>query len=236
MSVKTCSVAGTVGDGGIVLNSSGAAVVASGSLPPLGDEVDGTYISTNTSAPLDYMVRINALTSWSSGDPVSLHLRWSMDCDDHAAVDGETYMFIQYSNPTDVTGDFYIGKFGTSWISAAGLPGTYDGTVFDTVLPFIPRPSGTGGGYGVSGTTLDECLALLTSGDCWLDVNQITVFDAGLIEARVIEAFLTVGVATVVPARLLYPRTDDLGLSVGRVYPPPNTQQSGVRTGSSSPL
>lgn len=39
-----------------------------------------------------------------------------------------------------------------------------------------------------------------------------------------------------VPARRLYPRTDDLGFGIGRFYPPPDTQQHGRRFGSSSPL
>lgn len=39
-----------------------------------------------------------------------------------------------------------------------------------------------------------------------------------------------------IPPRLVYPRTDSLGLGIGRVYPPPNTQQHGRQTGSSSPL
>ncbi len=38
-----------------------------------------------------------------------------------------------------------------------------------------------------------------------------------------------------VPARRLWPRTDDLGLGTGRVYPPPNTPQSGGRIGSAAP-
>lgn len=39
-----------------------------------------------------------------------------------------------------------------------------------------------------------------------------------------------------VPARRIYPRTDSVGPGLGRNYPPPNTPQSGVRFGSSSPL
>lgn len=38
------------------------------------------------------------------------------------------------------------------------------------------------------------------------------------------------------PARRLYPRTDSVGPGLGRIYPPPNTQQSGGRFGSAAPL
>lgn len=240
MSVKTCPVAGTVDDGGIQLNGSdflgGVTIVAPTNVAPLGDDDDTTYIANTSAGPLDYMVRINALTSWDSGDPINLHLRWSMDCDDHAAVDGETYLFLQNSHPTDRSGDWYIGQFSTHWNSRYPLSSPFDGTIHDTVLSFIPRPSGTGGGYGVAGTTLDDCLAFLTGGDCWLDVNQLAVFDAGLTEARVIEAYLTVGnPIRATPARRLWPRQDGEGVGIGRIWPPPNTPQAGRGIGPGSP-
>lgn len=177
---QTLPVNGTDGDSGIELNSSGASVVASGALPPLADSDDATYIEHFTSAPLEYMVRIETLAGYSPGDPIALHLRLASVASDGTTFG--TFLFLQDGHPTDTSGTYNVGQFSASWNTESDFAGA-DNTIHDVVLPFSPA----------SGKTLDDCLAVLAGGDAWLDVNTVYVTDGGFDSVRIYDAYLTVG-------------------------------------------
>lgn len=236
MTRKTLWVAGDVDNGGIELNGSdilgGVTIVSPTNVPPL-DTDDATYIQNTATGPLDYMVRIDTLSSWSATDPIELHLRWSMETEFHDGEVGEAFLFLQYTHPTDASGDYYVGQFSHTWNVPVPLLGTYDGTIHDTVIPMVTRPPGSGTGYGVSGTTLVDVLTMLASADAWFTVNVLHVADAGFVNGRIYEAYLLVGTqAFRVPARRLYPGTD----GDTRVYPVRPSPQSSTRFGPAAPL
>lgn len=190
----------------------------------LGDGDDATYVDGNPDA-LDYDVEFDALPSYGPTDPIVLHFRISFQTDVPGTL-ADMFLFLQDNHPTDITGDWYVGQFTSSWNSPFQAVGPFDGSIHEYAVPLVPRPSGTGSGYGVAGTTLADCLAVLASGTAYVAVNSLDVEGATLLDVRVHEMWLEVGTANRnAPPLRHFPRSDGLGSGPKRIYPPPDTRR-----------
>lgn len=116
----------------------------------------------------------------------------------------------------------------TDYLAGISIEGSGLGLTED--LPFLFDSTSVNVGH-----TWPEVQAAYETSTLWISVlpgypdaygfnNGLTVYELDLVGAAI------------TPARLVYPRTDSIGPANGRLYPPPNTQQTGSRFGSSSPL
>lgn len=143
--------------------------------------------------------------------------------------------------PTEITTRIFRVQFSgalSSTISANGTA-TKDVRVTDSPLLFgNPPPFAlTSDRWAdIQNGDLELRIGFNTAGSM-LNPITITPYPPGTeIRANIYQVILTVlWDSTGIPARRLWPRTDDLGIGIGRIYPPPNTPQSGARFGSSSP-
>lgn len=211
MSVKTLHANGTIT---VTPFAPAGSVTVVGSAPVLADNHDSTYVHGDP-APGQYNVGLQTLTSYDTGDPIALHIRLSIESDDHTGEETRIYIFLQDGHPDDDSGDFYVAQFTDgAWNHAVALTPPFDGTIHDLVLPLRVRP----------GHFIDDCVAVLESGTAQMAVNTLTVLDApwDLLNARVYEAWVEVGVAPpvlIADPKRLYPRADGRGVGTGRQWP-----------------
>lgn len=166
---------------------SGVTVVGAGNT--LADSDDATYVEGDPDG-LNYDVEMDALTSYDDGDPITLHVRLSLESEDHTGTDADVFLFLQDNHPTNISGTYYVGQFTSgSYNSAAAFPPPFDGTPKELVLPLVVRP----------GHTLAECVAVLESGTAYVAVNALHIVDAGPLHARVYEMWIEVGETVLSP-------------------------------------
>lgn len=188
---------------------------------PLSDNDDGTYIACPYTGIMGFTVGLEPLVGYQAGDPISLHLRVGVSKGGPPLDEGEGQVFIA----TDSAGAVEIGGFSDGMTSGFGfnIP-VVAGTVIENVVVPLRLTSWP--------TSLATLVAALEAG-AYLDFNYLTNGNNGDVPGLfVFEAWVEVGLpGRRVPDRLVFPRTD-----TRRVFPPPNTQQFGRRSGSAAPL
>lgn len=121
--------------------------------------------------------------------------------------------------------------------AVSGLLAPIVGPIRDDI--FVLRPSDVTGPYSwediMTAVGEDRVTVFARHDSLPTVVGEASGFLAGVLEV-VVTALDPVIATRVVPPRRLWPRTDGLALGSGRLYPPPTTQQSGNRFGSSSPI
>jgi hypothetical protein len=166
---------------------SGITVVGAGNT--LADASDATYVEGDPDG-LNYDVEMDALASYDDGDPITLHVRLSLESEDHTGTEADLFFFLQDNHPTNISGTYYVGQFtSSSYNTAAAFPPPFDGTPKELVLPLAVRP----------GHTLAECVAVLESGTAYVAVNSLHIVDAGPLHARVYEMWIEVGETVLSP-------------------------------------
>lgn len=174
------------------------------------DPGDATYVEGDPDA-LAYCAQLEPLESYTDGDPIMLYVRMSLESEGHSGTDSDVFIFLQDAHPTTVNSTYYRGQFtGSSYNTPVSVSPPFDGTIKTWAAPLVPRP----------GYTLADCVAVLMSGTAQLAFNSLHINDAGLLHARVYEAWVEVGAKTTSPPPLRrYPRSDGLGIGPTRHYP-----------------